>query len=151
MFSFANGLEYKYDLNDRKFRTAFEFLKRKDLADLEPGSCELEDGVKVRILEYDSEAWEDSTWETHDRYFDIQYIVSGSEYMGVCSRDELTEVLKPYNTEKDITLYKDPAVYGKILLRAGDFALLAPEDGHKPSVSVSTSIPMKKIVLKVPV
>lgn len=75
----------------------------------------------------------------------------GRQYMGVCSRDELTEVLKPYNTEKDITLYKDPAVYGKILLRAGDFALLAPEDGHEPSVSVSTSIPMKKIVLKVPV
>ena len=151
MFSFANGLEYKYDISNKAFKTAFEFLKRKDLSDLEKGSLELENGVKVKILEYNSKSWEESTWETHDNYFDIQYIVKGSEYMGVCSRDELTQVVKPYNPEKDITLYADPAVYGKILLRAGDFAVLAPEDGHKPSVFVKESIPMKKIVLKVPV
>ncbi len=151
MFSFVNGLEYKYNLNDRKFRTAFEFLKRNDLEKIEPGSINLEDGVRANILEYNSKAWEDSTWETHDKYFDIQYIVSGVEYMGVCNRDDLTDVKVPYNTGKDITLYNNPVVYGKILLRAGDFALLGPEDGHKPSVSVTESIPMRKIVLKVPV
>jgi len=151
MFTFANGLEYKYNFNDRKFRTAFEFLKRKDLADLEPGRFDIEDGVKVQIHEYNSKAWEDGRWETHDRYFDIQYIVRGAEYMGVCSREELTQPLEPYNPDRDITFYGEPAVYGKILVRAGEFAVFAPEDGHKPSISVDGSIPMKKIVLKVPV
>lgn len=151
MITFANGLEYKYNLNDKKFRTAFEFLKRNDLADLEPGKFDIEDGVRVQVHEYNSKEWEDCKWETHDNYFDIQYIVSGKEYMGVCSRDELTEVLTPYIPERDITFYKEPEVYGKILVRAGEFAVFAPEDGHKPSALVSKSIPIKKIVLKVPV
>lgn len=61
MFSFPNGLEYKYDISNKAFKTAFEFLKRKDLSDLEKGSLELENGVKVKILEYNSKSWEEST------------------------------------------------------------------------------------------
>lgn len=151
MLYVKNGDEYKYNYSEKKFRLAFEFLKRKDLADLEPGKYQIGEGVYANVLHYNSKAWEDAKWEAHDRYFDIQYIVKGREYMGLCERALLTEFLTPYNSEKDVIHFKDPADYGKVVLNAGDFIVLAPEDGHKPSVSVRESLPNIKVVVKVPV
>ena len=41
MYSFSNNKEYKYDFTEPKFKKAFDFLKRTDLADLEPQWIEL--------------------------------------------------------------------------------------------------------------
>lgn len=48
MVSTKIGYEYKYDFTSEKFRTAFEFLKRKDLLELSPGWIELENGVRAQ-------------------------------------------------------------------------------------------------------
>ena len=48
MYSTKIGLEYQYDFTDAKFRTAFAFLHRADLADLPEGWIELENGVRQR-------------------------------------------------------------------------------------------------------
>lgn len=150
MFSVKNGQEYKYDFTERKFQIAFEFLKRKDLADLEPQWIELGEGVRASIQRYDSFAWDANRFETHEKYFDVQYVIEGSEYCGVCERDGL-KVAVPYDVEKDITFYDDPDYYGKVLLKAGDFIVLGPEDVHKPRCAVDKSMPIKKVVVKVPV
>ena len=49
MYSTEIGLEYKYDLTSGKFKTAFEFLKRKDLARLPEGWIELDNGVRASV------------------------------------------------------------------------------------------------------
>ena len=97
MFSTKNGSEYKYDFSARKFRVAFEFLKRKDLADLEPQWIELEEGVRASIQRYDSFGWEENRFETHEKYFDVQYVIEGMELCGVCDRSECKTVAVPYN------------------------------------------------------
>ena len=56
MFSTKTGLEYKYDLSERKFRVAFEFLRRTDLADLPVGWIDLEEGVRASVQEYTQSA-----------------------------------------------------------------------------------------------
>ncbi len=150
MFAVKNGLEYKYDFTEKKFQLAFDFLKRKDLAELEPQSIELGEGVRANILHYDSKAWETVKFESHERFFDIQYIVEGVEYFGVCEREGL-KVAIPYNPVKDVTFYEDPELYGKVLLKADDYIIVGPEDVHKPSCAAGKSIPIKKVVLKVPV
>jgi len=150
MFSFPIGKEYKYDFNEPKFRVSFEFLNRSDLSSLQPGSVDLGHGVKANIQHYTTFGWDENLFESHEKYFDIQFLIEGTEIVGVCSRDGL-EVAKPYNPEKDVTFYTDPAVYGQVLLNAGDFIVLAPEDVHKPRCAASGKIPVKKIVIKVPV
>ena len=79
MISFRNGLEYKYDMTAPEFRTAFEFLKRKDLADLPVGWIELENGVRASVQRYTSFGWDENKFEAHEKYFDIQYVVKGRE------------------------------------------------------------------------
>ena len=151
MFSTRNGLEYKYDLTAKKFQVAFDFLKRKDLADLPVGWIDLEEGVKASVQEYTSFAWDANRFETHEKYFDVQYVVSGKELVGVCDRRELGKVAVPYNEADDIEFYDEPADCGKVFLNAGDFIVLAPEDAHKPRCAAGKQIPIKKIVVKVPV
>ena len=151
MLSCKNGLEYKYDLTERKFQVAFEFLKRNDLADLPVGWIELEEGVRASVQEYTSFAWDANRFETHEKYFDVQYVVSGKELVGVCNRQELGKVAVPYDDANDITFYDEPSDYGTVFLNEDDFIVLAPEDAHKPRCAAGEQIPIKKVVIKVPV
>jgi YhcH/YjgK/YiaL family protein len=92
----------------------------------------------------------DAKFETHDKMFDIQFVVSGEELFGIASRPDL-EITEPYNKEKDITFYRDPPYYSSVLLRAGDLIVVAPEDAHKPACMVEKPAPVKKIIVKISV
>ena len=151
MFSTKNGNEYKYDFSAKKFKIAFDFLKRKDLADLPVGWIELEEGVRASIQRYTSFNWNENMFETHEKYFDVQYVIEGKEICGVCNRSELGKVNVPYDSENDITLYNEPDYYGTVFLNAGDFIVLGPEVAHKPRCAIENQMPIKKVVIKVPV
>ncbi|MBO4392796.1 MAG: YhcH/YjgK/YiaL family protein [Spirochaetales bacterium] len=151
MISSKNGLEYKYDFTSKKFRIAFDFLKRKDLADLPVGWIELGEGVRASIQRYTSFKWEENRFETHEKFFDVQYVIEGMELCGVCDRSECGKVAVSYNEDNDITFYDEPKHYGTVFLNAGDFIVLGPEDAHKPRCAAENQIPIKKVVIKVPV
>ena len=151
MICIKNGLEYKYDYSHKKFQTAFEFLKRKDLATLPVGTIELGYGVRALIQRYETMKWEDRKFETHEKYFDIQFVLEGMECCGVCNREMLGEQIGSYDPEEDIVFYEEPAFSSKVFLNAGDFVVLGPEDAHKPRCEVNGPIAIKKVVCKVPV
>ncbi len=151
MLATSKDLTGKYDYLAGKFKKGYDFLMRDDLATLQPGKIDLGDGIAVLVQEYTSKKLEDGKFETHDRFFDIQYIVSGEEMFGIVNRKGLEESI-PYNPEKDITFYKEPAACGYLFLRAGDLAVVAPEDAHKPSLAVNgKQTAVKKLVIKIPV
>lgn len=144
------GTEYKYDMCAKKFQTAFAFLKREDLAELPVGWIELGDGVRASVQHYTTAEAEGKNFETHENFFDIQYLVEGDEKLGVCTRAGLVEKI-PYNADNDITFYEEPAASGVVVLHAGDYVVFAPEDAHKPGCICGKAMAVKKIVVKVPV
>ena len=144
------GTEYKYDMTEHKFQIAFSFLKREDLASLPEGWIELGDGVRASVQHYSTMDAKTLDFETHEKYFDVQYLVEGEELLGVCSRKGLTEKI-PYAQENDVTFYHEPALSGSVLLYGGDYVVFAPEDAHKPRCAAGAAMPVKKIVIKVPV
>ena len=126
------GNEYKYDLTAPKFQTAFAFLKRTDLAELAEGWYELENGVRASVQRYTTFPASELVFETHVDYFDVQYMVSGKEMIGVVNaKGPVSKV--PYDKADDIEFYHEPAFSGMVFLRAG-----AP-------------MAVNKIVVKVPV
>jgi len=139
-----------YDLQSPAFQAAYTFLARTDLAELPVGRIALGYGAYASIQHYDSMPAETLAFETHEKYFDIQYVAAGEEYIGVTAREGLTEKI-PYDESSDITFYHDPSAYGRVYLRQGDYVILAPEDAHKPRCCVSTPAPVIKVVVKVPV
>ena len=150
MFTAAIGNEYRYDFTEKKFQIAFAFLKREDLADLPEGWIELGEGVRASVQHYTTAPAEELKFETHEKHFDVQYLVEGIELLGCGTRAGMKEAI-PYNAADDVTFYDDPDFSGSALLRAGDLVIFAPEDVHKPRVAAGAPMAVKKIVIKVPV
>ena len=144
------GNECKYDLSSPAFRTAFTFLHRSDLGTLPEGWIELGDSVRASIQHYVTMPASDLFFETHEKFFDIQYLVEGDEHLGICTRQGLA-VKTPYDPVNDVTFYEDPDQSGQVLLHGGDYVIFAPEDAHKPRCLVDAPMTVKKIVIKVPV
>lgn len=140
----------KYDMNDPRFKTAFAFLARKDLEELPTGWMELDHGVRASVQEYVTQPENELDFETHEKYFDIHYMVKGIEIVGVCIRDGLKNKI-PYSDENDIEFYHDPEHYGCVFLREHDYAVVGYEDAHKPHVAAGKPMAVRKIVIKVPV
>lgn len=80
----------KYNYLEDKFLAAYKWLEETDIAALPVGSYPiLGDTVVANIQEYTSIKWEEGSFETHEKFFDIQYVVSGREQFGVCKREGL--------------------------------------------------------------
>lgn len=144
------GANTRYDITGSGFARVFAFLEREDLATLPEGWIELGDGVRASVQHYTTLPANALAFETHERFFDVQYLVEGIEQIGVCTRVGLA-IKDPYDVEADITFYREPQLSGSVLLRAGDYVVLAPEDAHKPRCAAGQPMQVKKIVVKVPV
>lgn len=80
----AIGTEYKNDLANSKFRTSFAFLNRADLAGLPEGWIELDNGVRASVQHYTTMEADALSFETHERFFDIQYLIEGKRVCRLC-------------------------------------------------------------------
>lgn len=148
MFFSNVSIAKKYNYLEDKFLAAYKWLEETDIAALPVGSYPiLGDTVVANVQEYTSIKWEEGSFETHDKYFDIQYVVSGKEQFGVCKRDGLVE--KERRDASDLVFYEEPALSGSVLLEAGDLIVVAPEDAHKPRCQADGPEPVKKVVVKV--
>lgn len=145
----------KHDINyesiNKNFVKAFEFLKGNDLKSLELGKYEI-DGEKVfaNVQEYITKPEEEKNWETHEKYIDIQLIVSGQEQMGYARAEDL-EVHEDFRPTKDLIFY-NPTLKGQnIKFSSGDYAIFFPEDGHRPGCALVECSKVRKVVVKVAV
>lgn len=143
------SIEGKYDYLSSKFKIAYEFLKREDLSELPVGSISL-DGSEViaNIQHYNTLDAETLKFETHDKFIDIQFVISGKEMFGFVSREGLM-VATSYDEQNDICFYEEPNESSRILLLPGDYVVVAPEDAHKPRCRADETTAVKKVVIKV--
>ena len=128
------------------FKRAFDFLKSHDLELLQPGRIELDgDKLFVSIAEYEAKTPEDAKVETHEKYIDIQVIISGTETMGWKAAHDCKQAIAPYDPEKDICFYRDASV-SFVDVHPGEFTVFFPQDGHAPCIGKGH---IKKAVVKV--
>lgn len=140
----------KYNYLEEKFRAAYKWLAETDIAALSPGSYPiLADQVIANVQEYTTILPETGSFETHEKFFDIQYVVSGKEQFGVCKRDGL--VVKTRDEANDLIFYEEPKLCGTVLLEEGDLIIVSPEDAHKPRCQADGPCEVKKVVVKVAV
>ena len=144
-------IEGKWDYRAAKFRRAIAFLKETDFLKEQPGSVlQIGEGMRAEVQEYETMPADTCRFESHRKYFDIQYVASGEECMGYIRQSDLTPA-EPYDAERDLAFYEEPQTAGRVHLRAGDFAIVSPDDGHKPRCIGDAPCLVRKIVVKVPV
>ena len=133
-----------------RFQKAYAFLNRDDLGSLALGRVDIDgDAVFANVQEYDTVPAEEKQLEAHRRYYDVQFVVSGQELLQYAQLDGLPEC-QPFDEENDFGLYETPEQCTNVVLRAGDLAVLAPEDAHKPGCTLGFEpCHVRKIVVKV--
>lgn len=107
------------------------------------------DNVVAHVQEHATSPLAGRYYEAHRRYIDIQYMLRGRELIYWTPLDELHDVVMPFDEAKDAALFGLGGAGQAMPIRAGQFAVLFPDDGHIPSVAWADPEPVKKIVVKV--
>jgi YhcH/YjgK/YiaL family protein len=130
-----------------RFAQAFDFLAQFKVGTPD-GRVSLEgDNVYALIQSNRTAPAADKPFESHQLYADVQFVAAGEEIIGTAPLDRLT-VTKPYSAAIDAALYSGPDDT-PLRLRAGDFCVLWPQDGHKPGCQWNEPMLVKKVVVKV--
>jgi biofilm protein TabA len=129
---------------------AFAFLEQR-AAGLAEGRHEISgDQVYALMITHQPKPVTECRFETHQRYADVVYLVSGSEMIGYAPADSL-EAEGEYDAEKDLAFHLQPEFFTPVLLKAGMVAVFYPEDGHMPGCIYARGEEVKKVVAKVKV
>ena len=134
------------------FAPAFDYLRTFDPAT--PDSKVVLEPEKLFALpqRYDTAPAATKRFEAHRRFIDIQFILEGEEIIEHAPIERLPDVTEPYTAERDLMFFRDPAACSCTLLRAGDFAIYFPADGHKPGCQAGAApSAVRKIVMKIAV
>ena len=109
------------------------------------GKVELDGGIFYTVMDTQLSNDKDKLFETHQKYTDIQYILSGTEQMIYSDINSLTPSV-PYSPEKDIAFHSGSGI--SLILNVGDFAVFTPTDAHACGIGNGFA---RKVVMKVPV
>jgi biofilm protein TabA len=137
----------------RQLVAAIEFLRTADLSALPLGKTVIE-GERLFALtqEYTPRPAALLKFEAHRRYWDVQYVVSGTERMGWNTVARMT-VSEPHDAERDVAFFRGEGDFFRV--PAGTFAIFGPSDVHMPGVAIeeagTAGSLVRKVVLKVDV
>lgn len=123
---------------------ALTFLMDQTFNTLPIGRHTITPGLDAIIDEYETQAADTSHYEAHKRYIDVQYIVSGDEYMGIAPLTN-QQPSQAYDEEKDFALYQ---VAGQMIhVKTGMFVVFFPSDLHMPCIGTPPR-KIRKVVMK---
>jgi YhcH/YjgK/YiaL family protein len=143
-----NEFYRQYQLNQSLWDQAFALMRESDLSRLEKGTYELAaDSLILIVDEYLTKEEKDARYEAHRKYADIQYLISGSERIGIVKLQD-PPILEPYDEVKDIAFYDIREDHFRVADQQ-HFFVFFPEDAHRPCISNGEPQEVKKIVFKV--
>ncbi|MGI2068227.1 YhcH/YjgK/YiaL family protein [Shewanella sp. MF08487] len=134
-----------------RIATALAYLATTDFSQLTVGNYPLDgDNIFVIVNDYQTEPKSTNPFEVHQKYIDVQYVVSGEEEFGYLPLADQTPS-KAYFEKHDYAEFDyqtNKADASFVQLKAGMFALFFPGDIHMPGAGdVATAV--RKVVIKV--
>lgn len=129
------------------FEKCFRFLLDPASAKLAEGRYDIDgDNAFALVQAYHTKPENEGKWEAHRKYIDIQYMLEGTECMGITPLEHVS-VSQEYSEENDYALFEGQGE--KITVSAGFFTVFYPHDVHMPGLQVKVPQPIRKIVIKV--
>jgi YhcH/YjgK/YiaL family protein len=137
----------QYHANKTYWDQAFAYLKNTDLNAIAKGKYPIDgDNVFASVTADSSKNFDKTTWESHRKYIDLQYVINGEELIGVYPVSKAT-VTKAYDEKRDAANYSaDGKLYSAV---PGIFFLFFPSDAHRPNITPGGNKVVKKIVIKI--
>jgi biofilm protein TabA len=146
----AQEFAFQYQKNKSFWDAAFDYLKNTNLEAQAPGRYNiLENNVYVIVSEGAPKSFEDTKWESHRNYIDIQYVIRGKEKMGMAPLAK-AKIMEEYNDAKDVAFYSVPESDGKYYIaEPGTFLIFFTGDAHRPGIKAEGCDMVKKAVIKI--
>lgn len=130
---------------------ALEYIKAHDFKAMEPGVYEIQGkDMYAQVSDVMTETGENKRPEVHEKYIDVQFLVSGKERIGVTWDTGMYEVAERLD-EKDLIFYKAVEHEGYLDVAPGCYSIFFPEDVHRPGLAVGEPMKIRKVIVKVSV
>jgi YhcH/YjgK/YiaL family protein len=127
-----------------------DYLSKTDFSVLEDGKRAIEGAeIYALIMTYSTEPESQRSFEVHQKYLDVQFILHGWEIIFWAPRAQLSPI-GAYSPEKDVRFLSGEA-RARLQLTAGTFAIFYQEDAHKPNCTWNGPQQVRKVVVKVQV
>lgn len=136
----------RYQSLHHRFEKAIKFLADNDLAKMDCGRYEISgDDIYAVVVDAELRKKEVAFLEVHDKYIDIQVVVSGVEGFGWGDRRLCDRPKGKFDVASDIMFFDDRvSTYFDVC--AGNFVVFFADDAHAPLVGDGR---VKKVILKV--
>jgi YhcH/YjgK/YiaL family protein len=129
---------------------ALDCLQNTDFAALAPGHHDLRgDDIFFQVIDLTTKPAQENRPEAHRNYIDVQFLVRGSEKIGVATDDGTNVVAQDRLKERDLLFYENVAHESWIEMVPGSFAVFFPNDIHRPACMVDAPSAIRKVVVKV--
>lgn len=145
-------LEYNKNKNDTsrincRIDNAIEFISKLDFANLKVGMYKVTPDFFFTVQEYKAPVENESIYESHRKYIDIQWVYEGREKLFIADVYSLSPS-DTYNEEKDVIHYHRSNNLTEIVLSPGSCAILFPKDAHRVVQFNAHASTVKKVVGK---
>lgn len=153
IFGNINDLEKKLSACDKAVQKALIYLRDHDFKSMADGKYEIDgDKIYAKLQRYNTKPVAECHPEAHEKYIDVQFMVEGCEELGWCAFSPDLRQRVSYDTRNDVEFFEELVPESSIILNPGDFAVLYPNDVHRPQVAVDNEPqPVTKVVVKVAV
>ena len=117
--------------------------------DIELGRYDLDNNSYANVETYMTKKLDEGKFEKHNKYIDVQILLSGKERIYIKPAEALT-VPGEYNEQKDIRFYDDEIENSDfVTLDGSNFVLIYPHEVHAPQIALNEISQMaKKVVVK---
>ena len=131
-----------------RLKPAFAWLAAQDWATSADGKVAIDGENLYAIIESGiTTVAATRQFESHQRYLDIQYVISGGERMGWCPA---AGVEPGVQAGPDLWFHPEPAASQQLVVTPGHFAIFAPMEAHKPCCLLADrAAAFRKCVMKV--
>lgn len=128
---------------------ALSYAEKYSDETLEIGRYEIDDKLAAVVNSYMTAPPEPDKYENHREWIDVQYVIEGVEEIRVCPREGM-EPATVFDVPADYEFCKTPEHYTSLVLKAGDFAVLWPDETHSPQLAANGEpCRTRKIIFKV--
>jgi YhcH/YjgK/YiaL family protein len=137
-----------YFKNKERWDKAFAFLRDSDLTKIAVGRHEIDgDNLFAIVSESMTKNEEDTKFEAHRKYIDIQHVINGAEQMSKTPLSDRKEELVPYDPAKDVE-FMSVNKTSSFVATPDKVFIFFPSDMHRPSVKIGDNKTVRKVVIK---
>lgn len=149
IFGDIKNLSFDNSNYPEAIQKGLEYLNNTDFSILADGKYEIDgESIFARIMEVTTKNKSDQKAESHAKYIDIQFLLSGKEIIGFSPKTDLNIPTDNLLESGDALLYTELKDEMDLLMTPGKYAIFFPFEAHRPGCKKGTD-KIRKVVVKV--